>query len=151
MAGGSAGRTRECRTSGQRGDLFWLRTCPPFGASRDPLQLAALRARFGIRARAGAIPFGEFVLTASSAQRGQGLWQLLRASASSTRPANHYRHKPAGDSAGQLSNRVFERHHEKVDICTHQASPMTEVLLSACLPFPGLAGCVTGGSTHDCQ
>jgi hypothetical protein len=28
----------------------------------------------------------------------------------STRPANHHRHNPAGDSAGQLSNRVFERH-----------------------------------------
>jgi hypothetical protein len=29
---------------------------------------------------------------------------------SSTRPANHHRVKPAGDSAGQPLNRVFERY-----------------------------------------
>jgi hypothetical protein len=29
---------------------------------------------------------------------------------SSTRPANHHRVKPAGDSAGQPLNRVFGRH-----------------------------------------
>jgi len=33
---------------------------------------------------------------------------------SSTRPANHARVESAGDSAGQLLNRVFERHRTQL-------------------------------------
>jgi pimeloyl-ACP methyl ester carboxylesterase len=65
---------------------------------------------------------------------------------SSIRQANHHHVKPAGDSAGQPLNRVFERY--KVDIPTAVVVTTRDRIVPADRQL-GLARTIPGASVHE--